>query len=214
MEDFLKNIRNDHHDFDKGRLEDYFPSNPVDFFHDWYKQAFEAKENEPNAMVLSTVSTENKPSSRVLYLKELNHDGFIFFTNYLSHKGKDLEQNPHATLLFFWPTLQRQVRIEGIISKTASIVSEEYFATRPKESQLGAWSSNQSEFLESREELEARFEQFMKEFPDKVPCPPHWGGYQLNPEKFEFWQGRPSRLHDRIVYEKHDFNWNIHRLNP
>jgi pyridoxamine 5'-phosphate oxidase len=213
VEDFLKKIRDDHHDFDKNKLEDYYPSNPIDFFHDWYKEAFEVKENEPNAMVLSTVNKDNKPSSRILYLKELNHNGFVFFSNYASQKGKDLSENPFASLLFFWPTLQRQVRIEGQITKTPSIVSEEYFATRPKESQLGAWASNQSQFLEDRAELERRFEEMIKKFPKNVPCPPHWGGYQLAPNKVEFWQGRPSRLHDRIVYEK-GIDWKIYRLNP
>lgn len=214
MEEFLDQIRNDHHNFDKGKISDHVPKNPSDFFHDWFKQAFESTEREPNAMVLSTVDGQRKPSSRILYLKELNAEGFVFFTNYNSHKGKDLLGNRFASLLFFWPTLERQIRIEGSIAKASEQVSDNYFASRPRGSQLGAWASQQSEFLESRDELEKRLQELALKFPGIVPRPPHWGGYILFPERYEFWQGRPSRLHDRIVYEKRGENWEIYRLNP
>lgn len=214
MEDFLTILRNDHHNFDKGKISDHVPKDPNDFFNKWYKEAFQSTENEPNAMVLSTVNEEHKPSSRILYLKELNQDGFIFFTNYNSHKGKDLLHNKNASLLFFWPTLERQVRIEGTVEKTSSSISDEYFESRPKESQLGAWASHQSDYLESRIDLENRLKSLMNEYPEKVPRPQHWGGYVLKALRFEFWQGRPSRLHDRIIYENQGHNWIIHRLNP
>lgn len=214
MDQFLQNIRDDHHNFDKGQISDHVPNNPNLFFHDWYKTAFESTENEPNAMVLSTVNEENKPSSRILYLKELNEEGLIFFTNYNSQKGKDLLKNQNASLLFFWPTLERQIRVEGRVEKTSQEISNNYFDTRPKESQLGAWASHQSELLETRIELENRLRDLLQKYPNQVPRPPHWGGYVLKPNRFEFWQGRPSRLHDRIVYEKEAFHWNIYRLNP
>lgn len=214
MEEFLEQIRNDHHNFDKGRISDHVPGDPFVFFHDWYKQAFDSTEREPNAMVLSTVDENHKPSSRILYLKELDKEGFIFYTNYNSHKGKNLLQNKQASLLFFWPTLERQIRIEGSVSKVPTAMSDAYFATRPRGSQLGAWASHQSETLETRSELEARSFELAEKFPLDVPRPPHWGGYILLPEHFEFWQGRPSRLHDRICYKKQGDSWDIHRLNP
>lgn len=214
MKEFLEKIRNDHHDFDKGHISDHVSADPFVFFEAWYKEAFLSAENEPNAMVLSTVNEENKPSSRILYLKEMNEEGLIFFTNYNSSKGQNLANNKNASILFFWPILERQVRIEGEIEKASNLVSDDYFATRPKESQLAAWASHQSEYLESRNELEDRFEELMQKFPGDVPRPPHWGGYVLKPNRFEFWQGRPSRLHDRICYEQNQNSWVIHRLNP
>lgn len=214
MEEFLKQIRNDHHNFDKGRISDHVPADPFVFFHDWYKEAFEKGEREPNAMVLSTVNDEHKPSSRILYLKELSTEGFVFFSNYNSRKGKDVQANWYASVLFFWPGLERQVRVEGIIEKVSAETSDAYFASRPRGSQLGAWASHQSETLENRSELEARLSELAEKFPLEVPRPPHWGGYVLLPEHFEFWQGRPSRLHDRICYQKQGDTWDIHRLNP
>ncbi|MCE3294655.1 MAG: pdxH [Crocinitomicaceae bacterium] len=215
MEEFLDQIRNDHHNFDKGQISDHVPGEPFDFFHDWYKQAFEKGEREANAMVLSTVDGEGKPSSRILYLKELNTQGFVFYTNYLSRKGREMNENKHAALLFFWPGLERQVRIEGKIEKVPAEMSDAYFASRPRGSQLGAWASYQSQQLENRSELEERIEKLAAQFPAEVPRPPHWGGYILVPEYFEFWQGRPSRLHDRIIYQQDKTGrWDIHRLNP
>lgn len=166
-------------------------------------------------MTLATADASGKPSSRILYLKELNEQGFVFYTNYQSRKGKELAENKQAALLFFWPALERQIRIEGLIEKVPAEISDAYFATRPRGSQLGAWASEQSEALENRPELEHRLEKLAQEFPGEVPRPPHWGGYMLLPLYFEFWQGRPSRLHDRIIYQQEKSgSWNIHRLNP
>ena len=214
MDDFLEAIRNDHHNFDKGKLSDHFGDNPLDLFKRWYKEAFDSTQAEPHAMSLSTVSQEGKPSSRIVYLKELAEDGFVFYTNYKSEKGKDLKSNPNACILFFWNVLEREVRIEGIAKKVSAELSDEYFASRPRGSQLGAWASYQSEVLEDREELENRIVELAKKYPNEVPRPPHWGGFVIEPQKVEFWQGRPSRLHDRIVYEKKEDSWTIYRKNP
>jgi len=212
-EQFLQDLRNDHSNFDKGKLEGKFPDEPLDLFEHWYKEAFDAQK-EANAMNISTVDAMHKPSSRVVYLKEFSNEGFVFYTNYHSHKGKDLAQNPNIAALFFWPSLQREVRIEGKVVKVSAEQSDEYFNSRPRESQLGAWASHQSEKLESREEIEKRLKELGEKFPTKVPRPEHWGGYLIQAEKIEFWQGRPSRLHDRIVYEKTENGWKIYRLNP
>lgn len=215
MEEFLKQLRDDHHNFDKGILSDHVGNNPFNLFHDWYKIAFESKQPEAHAMAISTVNTEGKPSSRIVYLKELNEEGLVFFTNYSSHKGNDLSSNPFASSLFFWHTLEQQIRIEGTVKKADDVVSDAYFASRPRGSQLGAWASHQSEHLDSRETLEKRLHELANQFPETVPRPPHWGGYVLVPSYFEFWQGRPSRLHDRIIFEKTDLgSWNVYRLNP
>ncbi len=214
MEDFLEAIRNDHHNFDKGKLSDHFGDNPLLLFRKWYKEAFDSAQTEPNAMSLSTVSEAGKPSSRILYLKELAEDGFVFYTNYKSEKAKNLELNPNACILFFWNVLEREVRIEGVVSKVSKELSDEYFASRPRGSQLGAWASYQSDVLEDRSELELRLIQLAEKYPNEVPRPPHWGGFVLEPQKIEFWQGRPSRLHDRIVFEKENDSWKIYRKNP
>lgn len=214
MEDFLEQMRNDHKDFDHGSLEGNFGSQPFELFSTWFSEAIETKQVEPNAFVLSTVNTTLQTSSRILYLKEVLDSQFVFYTNYNSHKGTDLMHNNTASMLFFWPNLQRQVRIEGSCSKVPSAVSDAYFATRPRASQIGAWASNQSEKLEDRSELEQRVEAFALQFPTEVPRPPHWGGYALLPTKVEFWQGRPSRLHDRIVFEQNADQWEIYRMNP
>jgi pyridoxamine 5'-phosphate oxidase len=213
MEDFILKMRDDHREFDKGSLEGFFGNEPFDLFKQWYADAI-SSQPEPNAFVLSTAGLNNFPSSRVLYLKELLEKKFIFYTNYNSHKGKDLAVNPQASMLFFWPGLQRQIRIDGMIQKVADSVSDEYFKSRPRGSQIGAWASSQSDFLNDRIDLEKNVERFAKKFPKEVPRPPHWGGYELNPLLIEFWQGRPSRLHDRIIYEWYGNSWNIYRKNP
>jgi pyridoxamine 5'-phosphate oxidase len=139
---------------------------------------------------------------------------FVFYTNYASQKGRELEQNPKASMLFFWPGLQRQIRIDGMVNKVSTELSDAYFASRPRDSQLGAWASKQSDILEERIHLETRFIELEDQFSVLVPRPDHWGGYALTPQLIEFWQGRPSRLHDRIVYEKRDSSWEIYRKNP
>ncbi len=212
--DFLDDIRNDHHQFDKGELKDHVGNSPFDLLLSWLEEAKDKKVNEPNAMALSTVGEDGFPTSRFLYLKEILNEKLIFYTNYSSRKGKDLASNPKCNLLFFWPELERQISIHGIAIKVNESVSDKYFASRPKSSQLGAWVSNQSEFLANREELENRLIAFSEKFPNEVPRPPHWGGFEVAIEKIEFWQGRPSRLHDRIVFERNENTWNIFRKNP
>lgn len=190
--------------------------NPTQQFQQWLQEALDAKVDEPTAMVLSTVSGSGRPSARVVLLKGLDEQGYTFFTNYDSRKGHDLEASPYASLTFFWPALERQVRIEGKIVKVAAAESDTYFQSRPKGSQIGAWASPQSQVIEAREVLEQREQEFSEKFAnqDVVPRPAHWGGYRLQPNCVEFWQGRPSRLHDRIVYALEGQNWKIKRLAP
>ena len=191
-------------------------ANPVDQFHEWLNEAINAEVEEPTAFVLSTVNSEGKPSARVVLLKELSSRGFTFFTNYSSRKGLELEQNPFASFTFFWPALERQVRVEGQIVKVPVEESEAYFHSRPRGSQIGAWASPQSKVISSREDLQIAGENYTNKFADLevVPRPEHWGGYLLQPLRIEFWQGRPNRLHDRILYELADGNWKICRLAP
>ena len=214
MEDFLEQLRNDHNEFDRGALEGYFGAAPFDLFKTWYQNAFESKVNEPNAFALATVSETGRPSSRILYLKELLEEEFIFYTNYLSHKGQDISRQEKVSMLFFWPGLMRQIRIEGRVQPIDAAISDAYFASRPRESQIGAWASAQSAVLPSRQELIAQFEYYDQQFPELVPRPPHWGGYALQPDYFEFWQGQPSRLHDRKSFLLQDDVWQINLLNP
>ncbi len=169
---------------------------------------------EPNAMVLATSDENNQPSARVVLLKDYKEGKFIFYTNYESKKAHDLSINPKASLLFFWRELGRQIRITGTVSKISREESEEYFVTRPYESQIGAWASKQSSVISDRTFLEKKFEKMKERYPGEVPLPPFWGGYKLLPDKFEFWQGRGSRLHDRISYIKNDKKWDIIRLSP
>jgi len=214
MEEFIEQMRNDHQDFDKGSLEGFFGHEPFELFSKWYTEAFTTNQLEPNAFVLSTVDFNQHPSSRILYLKELVDKNFVFYTNYNSHKGKDLAANPNACMLFYWPGLQRQIRIVGVCSKVSEELSEAYFLSRPRGSQIGAWASHQSELLTDRTDLEKRLEMYAEKFKEDVPRPAHWGGYVLKPMQIEFWQGRPSRLHDRIVYEFENNDWKIYRKNP
>lgn len=165
-------------------------------------------------MVISTVNEFMKPSARVVYLKEISDQQFVFYTNYLSHKGKDLQQNPNASLLFFWPGLERQIRIEGTVNRISEAESDAYFASRPRESQLGAWASHQSEPLKEMGEITQRFKELEQEFPGEVSRPKHWGGMALRPTYLEFWQGQASRLHERVCFKLNEDEWQISRLNP
>ena len=187
----------------------------VEQFQAWLKQAMDAKVNEPTAMNVATVDEHGKPSARMVLLKEVDEQGFVFFTNYHSHKGRDLAHSPFAALTFFWSELERQVRIEGKVEKLDEKKSDEYFASRPYRSRVGAWASHQSEPLGSKESLVARAEIIAAKHPLNVPRPSHWGGYLVRPELMEFWQGRPSRLHDRICYYlQQNGEWKKERLSP
>lgn len=189
--------------------------NPLLQFDYWLKEAITAKVAEPNAMTISTVDALGFPGSRIVLLRGISEQGFKFYTNYHSSKGHDIEQNPKVALNFFWPDLERQVRVYGIIERLDESESDAYFASRPRESQIGAWTSNQSEVIQSREELEAREKKYTQEFDGReVPRPEHWGGYLIKPVKVEFWQGRPSRLHDRLLYSLEGGDWKIERLAP
>ncbi len=214
MKQIINELRDDHRDFDYGQLEDVFGGDPFEVFNEWLALAVSEKQPEANAFSLSTVDASGQPASRMLYLKELLDGELVFYTNYLSEKGQDLMINPKASMLFFWAGLQRQIRVEGRCEKVADELSDAYFQSRPYGSKIGAWASQQSAQLASREELENRVIELTEKYPNEVPRPAHWGGYCLKPTKFEFWQGRPSRLHDRIVFERSDDNWNIYRLNP
>lgn len=208
------NIRKD---YSYGQLtEKAIDKNPIKFFETWMDNALEAKIKEPNAMDLCTVNAKGKPSSRIVLLRGFDTKGFVFYTNYLSKKGTDLSVNPNACLNFFWSDLEKQIRIEGRVTKVSKAVSDAYFKSRPRESQIGAWASAQSNVLKSRVELENSVKNLTKKFDGlPVPRPDFWGGYCLNPKRIEFWQGRPNRLHDRIVFEKSKNNrWKMIRIFP
>jgi pyridoxamine 5'-phosphate oxidase len=188
--------------------------NPFKQFKAWYGEVLNSDIKEPTAVTLATSSKDGTPSARTVLLKGFDENSFFFFTNYESRKGENLIENPVVELLFYWMDLQRQVRISGRVEKTSREESEEYFKTRPIKSRIGAWASKQSSIIPNREHLEKQFAEFEKKFGDDVPLPPHWGGFRLIPEQFEFWQGRESRLHDRICYNKKDGVWEIVRLAP
>jgi len=196
-------------------LEDDVLSDPIEQFTSWWSEAINSKIEEVNAMTLATASTDGVPSARIVLLKGLTKEGFIFFTNYNSDKGKQLETNPQAALVFFWKELERQVRIEGTVSKVSKEESEAYFASRPIASQIGAWASPQSTVIPGRNLLEENVRKYKDQFEEEnIPKPPQWGGYIVKPFKMEFWQGRRSRLHDRILYTLENNNWTISRLAP
>ncbi|MDD3080088.1 MAG: pyridoxamine 5'-phosphate oxidase [Paludibacter sp.] len=189
--------------------------NPFDQFQIWLDTALNSDEQEPTAMILSTVDRQMQPHARVVLLKDFSPVGFVFYTNYEGNKAKEMEDNNRIQLLFFWQSLERQVRVTGRVEKLSATVSDDYFASRPVDSQLGAWASEQSTVIPSAEYLDERFEFFQKKFGESVSRPPHWGGYLVHPITFEFWQGRPNRLHDRLYYSKNEAGeWNIERLAP
>lgn len=192
------------------------PAEPMQFFDSWFDQAVKANVQEPNAMQLATVSPHGFPEVRVVYLRNFDQAGLVFFTNYNSHKGAAIAANPRAGVNFFWAELSRQVKFSGEVKKVAAEVSDAYFASRPRASQIGAWASNQSRHLDDRDALEDRVKEFEAKFEGReVPRPDYWGGYVLSPVLVEFWQGRPSRLHDRIVYKKSGSGmWNLERIAP
>lgn len=200
-----------------GLSEDQAPAEPQSLFRQWFAEAVKTEQLpvEPNAMTLATVDSEGRPHCRVLLLKGLDEHGFTFFTNYDSAKGQELEARPFAAMTFFWPTLERQVRIEGRVERVSVQESNDYFQIRPLGSRLGAWASPQSRVIRDRGELEELLAQTERRFLDKAPhCPEHWGGYRLLPERVEFWQGRASRLHDRLNYRLQDGRWIRERLAP
>lgn len=210
-ENFISQLRKN---YKKGELiESKVNSDPFRQFEIWFEEVIQSNIYEPNAMILAT-AFNNKPSARVVLLKGFDKNGFKFYTNYNSRKGRELIDNPNAALLFYWMELERQVRIEGKIEKLSREESLEYFNSRPLESRYGALASNQSEVIPNREYLEKKFFELKEKFADSPPMPENWGGYTLKPDLFEFWQGRPNRLHDRIVYEKSENSWKIYRLSP
>ncbi len=203
-------------DYARGSLdENSVDTDPIRQFQFWFEQALDAQLPEPNAMTVATVDAEGRPSARILLIKGVDERGFVFYTNYESRKGRELAGNPYASLLFHWIELERQVRIEGVIEKTNAEQSDAYFTSRPLGSRIGAWASEQSREIATRGELEAREKAFAERFGENPPRPPHWGGYRLVPDRIEFWQGRPSRLHDRLLYTRQtDNRWQISRLSP
>ncbi len=203
-------------EYARARLDEgQVSADPLAEFGRWFTQAQEAQVLEPNAMTLATATRDGIPSARVVLLKGYDERGFVFFTDYRSQKGTELEQNPQASLVFFWPELERQVRISGAVSVVSRDESEAYFQTRPRPSQLSTWVSSQSQVIAGRKLLEDGVKKVEGQFPGQVPLPPHWGGFRVTPETVEFWQGRESRLHDRLRYlRKKGGGWQVERLSP
>ena len=210
--DHLKNMRLSYEQ--DQLLESKISDDPFQQFKFWFDLVVKSNIMEPNAMTIATSTKAGIPSARMVLLKDFDQTGFTFFTNYGSRKGKELLENPFASILFWWREFERQVRIEGKIEKISRKESEEYFNLRPIKSRYGALASDQSEVVDNREILEKKFADLEKQFGDNPPMPKNWGGYKLIPNKFEFWQGRRDRLHDRICYEKVNDEWKIYRLQP
>ncbi|MEY2491487.1 MAG: pyridoxamine 5-phosphate oxidase [Verrucomicrobiota bacterium] len=188
---------------------------PFKQFGTWFTAAVEAGVRDVNAMTLATVSPDGQPTGRVVLLKGYGHDGFVFYTNYHSEKGQHFQKNPRAGLVILWKELERQIRIDGVAEKISREESIRYFHSRPVGSQLGAWVSHQSEVIDARRVLDARLAELTERFAgQEIPLPPHWGGYRVRPERFEFWQGRPNRLHDRFRYTREDKSWRLERIAP
>lgn len=213
LREYINKLR---HDFMQTSLDESMVNqDAIKQFEAWFIQAVDGKSNEPNAFVLSTVGKDLRPSARVVLLRDFNESGFVFYTNYNSRKSREIEQNPFASMTFFWPELERQVRIEGKLMKQSAAQSDDYFNSRPRSSQLGAWSSPQSDALPSRGVLDTALTEMERRFEGQpVPRPEWWGGFVLQPDKIEFWQGRPNRLHDRLQYIRAGFEWKISRLAP
>lgn len=191
------------------------PDNPLLLFSAWFDEAIQSGVSEPAVMTLSTATKSGMPSSRIVLLKSFNQEGFTFFTNFLSRKGREIEENPFVALLFFWNGLKKQVRVEGRAHKIPGRESDIYFKIRPRGSQIGAWASPQSQTIKDRQYLEKKAEEYSNKFsPTAIPRPPHWGGYIVKPQQIEFWAEKPDRLHDRILYRRIDENWVLSRLAP
>lgn len=209
----IDHFKDDHHSFNLGSLQ-YNGESPFQLLKLWLEEALNQKVNEPNAFVISTVNAESEPSSRVVYLKDFVGENLVFYTNYQSQKGRDILQNPRVSILFFWPELERQIRITGMAKKCAEELSDAYFQSRPRGSRIGAWASDQSQLISSKEELEQKYESFEKRFPGEVDRPPHWGGFEIEALRYEFWQGRPSRLHERLTFQQAGGRWTHAWIQP
>ncbi len=209
----IKKIRSE---YSKDELkEELVESNPMTLFNQWFEAAVKSELSEVNAMTLATAAPDGKPSARTVLLKGFDEKGFVFYTNYKGRKAAEIEKNPFAALLIFWKELERQVRIEGKVEKVSAVESDEYFNSRPLESKMSAIVSKQSQPVESRQQLEQLWVEFLKKNYDKdIHRPDYWGGYRVFPEKIEFWQGRPNRLHDRILFSRKGNEWKIERLQP
>ncbi|MEZ4944130.1 MAG: pyridoxamine 5'-phosphate oxidase [Cyclobacteriaceae bacterium] len=213
----MKGLSDIRTDYSKATLDiNSVEKNPFAQFEKWFKQAIDSQALEPNAMNLATLSENGRPTSRIVLLKGIENAQFVFYTNYQSQKGKELELNPACALNFFWPELERQIRIEGVVSRVSAETSDTYFQSRPRASQIGAWASPQSTLIKERTILEERVVQIEEKYKDLkvLPRPKQWGGYGVTPLEIEFWQGRPNRLHDRILYTLVDDQWTINRLAP
>lgn len=208
----LKNIRSDYQlgNLDNSDLTD----SPLDLFQIWMDKAVELVKKDANAFVLSTIDKNGLPSSRVVLLRGIDQGSFCFFTNYNSNKANCIKENDQVAMNFFWPELERQIRIQGSIEKTSSKYSDDYFKSRPYSSKIGAWASNQSSIISSRNELDESVSYYEKKYPTEVPRPTFWGGYKIIPSTIEFWQGRSNRLHDRFIYNQDKKDWKIDRLSP